>query len=147
MLCWFPYLSLTASHGIRGPQGTRKHLPVDWRKRLRAIQAAASTELETLPAQLSTDAAVDYFAALAIRSSLAEDADKGLFGGLKGAAGTWDKLVKAYEKQSQSCCTLRRLSTRRSLKLNPLLADRTQAVLCRHTSGRGWQHPHTQCGF
>lgn len=68
---------------------------------MRAIQAATSTEAQTLPPQLSTDEALDFFAIQKIRDSLAEDADKGLFGGLKGAAGTWDKLVKAYEKQSK----------------------------------------------
>lgn len=82
-------------------QGTRKHLPVDWRKRLRAVQAAVSSEAKSLPPQLSTDEAVDFFTAQHIRDSLAEDADKGYFGGLKGAAGTWDKVVKAYQKQSK----------------------------------------------
>ena len=87
-------------------QAIRKHLPVDWRKRLRAIQAAMSTELKALPPQLSTDEAVDFFAAQQIRDSLAQDADKGYFGGLKGAAGTWDKLIRVYEKQSKQILLL-----------------------------------------
>lgn len=72
---------------------------------MRAIQAAVSTEAKTLPPQLSSDEAIDFFAVQHIRDALAEGADKGYFGGLKGQAGTWDKLVKAYQKQSESRST------------------------------------------
>lgn len=65
-----------------------------------------STELKALPPQLTTDEAVDFFAAQQIRDSLAQGADKGYFGGLKGAAGTWDKLIRAYEKQSEQILLL-----------------------------------------
>lgn len=75
-------------------------MPADWRKRLQAIQAAASAEMKSLPSSFDQSASVSYFTAKAIRDKLAGNADKGLFGGLRGSAGTWDKIVKAYEKQS-----------------------------------------------
>ena len=43
---------------------------------------------------------MSYFAAKEIRDKLAGSADKSLFGTLKGSAGSWDKIVKLYEKQS-----------------------------------------------
>lgn len=82
-------------------QGVRKHLPTDWRKRLQAIQAAASVEMKRLPSDFDQNVSVSYFQAKEFRDKLAGNADKGLFGGLKGSAGTWDKIVKAYEKQSE----------------------------------------------
>ena len=87
-------------------QGTRKHLPADWRKRLQALQAAASAELKQLPSEAELDTAISYFKAREIRDKLAGSADKSLFGNLKGSAGTWDKIVRAYEKQSmRTSCT------------------------------------------
>jgi len=82
-------------------QGVRKHIPTDWRKRLQAIQAAAAAEMKSLPADFDQTASVSYFSATHIRDRLAGSAEKGMFGGLKGIAGTWDKIVKAYEKQSK----------------------------------------------
>lgn len=43
---------------------------------------------------------MSYFVAKDIRDRLAESADKNLFGNLKGSAGSWDRIVRAYEKQS-----------------------------------------------
>ncbi|KAA6425254.1 MAG: hypothetical protein FRX49_04749 [Trebouxia sp. A1-2] len=80
--------------------GVRKHIPTDWRKMLQAIQAAASVEMKSLPADFDQTASVSYFNATEIRDRLAGSAEKGMFGGLKGSAGTWDKIVKAYEKQN-----------------------------------------------
>lgn len=75
-------------------------MPADWRKRLQAIQAAAATEAKSLPPGIGQHESMSYFAAKDIRDKLAGSADKGLFGNLKGSAGSWDKIVKAYEKQS-----------------------------------------------
>ncbi|KAL0037407.1 hypothetical protein WJX79_006441 [Trebouxia sp. C0005] len=80
--------------------GVRKHIPTDWRKMLQAIQAAAFVEMKSLPADFDQTASVSYFNATEIRDRLAGSAEKGMFGGLKGSAGTWDKIVKAYEKQN-----------------------------------------------
>ena len=82
-----------------------------------------STELKALPPQLSTDEAVDFFAAQQIRDSLAQDADKGYFGGLKGAAGTWDKLIRVYEKQSKQILLLH---NRMHLRIYPCKSSITQ---------------------
>ena len=43
------------------------------------------------------DIPLDYFTAQQVLARLSEGAEKGFLGGLKGAAGDWDKLVKAYE--------------------------------------------------
>ena len=43
------------------------------------------------------DAPLDYFAAQQVLAKLTETAEKGFLGGLKGAAGSWDKVVRAYE--------------------------------------------------
>jgi hypothetical protein len=71
---------------------------------VQAIQAkAAEASTELPPGLLSAlpggaDAAIDYLRAVDIRDKLAETAERGMFGGLSGQAGTWDKIVKAYEK-------------------------------------------------
>ncbi len=57
--------------------------------------------MKSLPADFDQTASVSYFNATEIRDRLAGSAEKGMFGGLKGSAGTWDKIVKAYEKQSK----------------------------------------------
>ena len=38
-------------------------------------------------------------------AKLTETAEKGFLGGLKGAAGSWDKVVRAYEYNRE--CSLR----------------------------------------
>ena len=57
--------------------------------------------MKSLPPSFDQSASMTYPTAKEIRDKLAGSADKGLFGGLKGSAGTWDKIVKAYEKQSE----------------------------------------------
>jgi hypothetical protein len=43
------------------------------------------------------DAPLDYFLARQVLARLGETAEKGLLGSYKGAAGEWEKLVKAYK--------------------------------------------------
>ncbi|CAD7703469.1 unnamed protein product [Ostreobium quekettii] len=82
----------------------RGKLPPDWRKRHAAIQAKLTEASRDLPpgflGQLEggEDAPLDYFRAIEVRDRLAEGSERGLFGGLVGAAAVWDRLVKAYEK-------------------------------------------------
>lgn len=89
------------------PQVTRKKMPNDWHKRAQAIQAKITEAVEDLPPELlaqlpgGADAPIDYFRAVQIRDKLAEGGERTLFGGLTGAAGLWDNIVKAYEKQSE----------------------------------------------
>jgi len=40
---------------------------------------------------------LDYFLAKAVLAKLTETAEKSFLGSFKGAAGSWDKVVKAYE--------------------------------------------------
>lgn len=72
-----------------------------------------------------------------VLAKLSETAEKGLLGGLKGSAGSWDKVVKAYEYNRewpgcsvsallawrQACCVCVRESWTR-----PLVLDRATAV-------------------
>jgi hypothetical protein len=85
---------------------SRKKMVSDWHKRLAAIQAKITEAAKELPPGLlvglpgGADAPIDYFRAAAIRDKLAEGGERTLFGGLAGAAGVWDAIVKAYEKNS-----------------------------------------------
>ena len=80
-----------------------KQLSNAWRKVLQAIQARVKAELGSLPASLQPEEgqAIDYTAAKHIRDTLAVTANKSLLGGLKGTAGLWDKIVKAYQARSE----------------------------------------------
>ena len=90
-------------------------MPADWHKRVQAIRAkgAELARDKAIAAVLSELASVqdsagspegpplDYFRCLQIRDRLAKTADRTLFGGLSGAAGSWDKVAKAYEKNCE----------------------------------------------
>lgn len=53
------------------------------------------------------DAPLDYFQAQRVLAKLSETAEKSLLGSLKGAAGEWDKVVRAYEyNRERGCCCL-----------------------------------------
>lgn len=84
-------------------QVEHKQLSSAWRKILQAIQARVIAELGSLPASLQPEEgkATDYAAAKHIRDTLAETANNSLLGGLKGTAGLWDKIVKAYQARSE----------------------------------------------
>ena len=45
----------------------------------------------------SHEAPLDYHRAKEIRDVLAAKGERTLFGGMTGAAATWDRIVKAYE--------------------------------------------------
>jgi len=85
----------------------RQKLPKDWHKRLQAINAKANAALKEAPAEAlsklpggADGAPMDYARAVQLRDVFAATTDRGLFGGLTGHAGTWDKIVKAYENQA-----------------------------------------------
>ena len=44
---------------------------------------------------------MEYAAVKRIRDTLAETAEKTFFGILTGTAGLWDKVLRAYEKDSE----------------------------------------------
>ncbi len=86
-------------------QVERKQLPADWRRRLQVIQASAAEAAAALPADGrgsvgGRDAPLDYAAVRAARDRLVDGAERSFFGGLAGPAGVWDKLVRAYERDS-----------------------------------------------
>jgi len=101
-------LQPSTRHAHDPKQVSRKKMANDWHKRVQAIQAKVTEAAKDVPpgvlAALSggADAPIDYFRATAIRDKLAEGGERTLFGGLAGAAGLWDNIVKAYEKQSAS---------------------------------------------
>ena len=44
---------------------------------------------------------VDYFRSKEILARLSETAERGLLGSLKGLAGTWERIVRAYESNCE----------------------------------------------
>ena len=83
-------------------QISRQKLSKDWHRKLQAIKAKAAEAAEDLPPPLALPekTLVDYAAVKYIRDKLAETADKTFFGNLTGPAGLWDKILRAYEKDS-----------------------------------------------
>ena len=83
-------------------QISRQKLSKDWHKKLQAIKAKAAEAAEDLPPELALPEKnlLEYAAVKFIRDKLAETADKTFFGNLTGSAGLWDKILRAYEKDS-----------------------------------------------
>lgn len=82
----------------------RKVVPQDWKKRLDVIQRKAEEESKELPPGFlgqftasSQEASVNYFTCVQILDKMKETAERGMLGSLKGDAGKWEKIVKAYE--------------------------------------------------
>ncbi|KAI7844631.1 hypothetical protein COHA_001721 [Chlorella ohadii] len=80
----------------------RKQVPADWSRKLQAIQTKAAEAVAELPPGFlgqfeGGEEGLDYFLARQVLAKLSETAEKGLLGGLKGTAGSWEKVVKAYE--------------------------------------------------
>ncbi len=83
---------------------------MDWRRRLQVIQASAAQAAKELPAaaggapadggSAGAEAPIEYPFVRATRDRLAQDADRTFFGGLAGPAAVWEKLVRAYERDS-----------------------------------------------
>ena len=83
-------------------QISRQKLSKDWHRKLQAIKAKAAEAAEELPPPLALPEKnlVEYAAVKSIRDKLAETADKTFFGIRTGPAGLWDKILRAYEKDS-----------------------------------------------
>lgn len=81
----------------------RKQVPSDFNRKLQAIQAKAAEAVRQLPPGFlgqfegGEDVPLDYFLAQAVLGKLGETAEKTFLGSYKGAAGEWEKIVKAYE--------------------------------------------------
>lgn len=91
-------------------QVDRRQVPGDWRQRVSLITAKAEAILRDVPPEVmsalpdyqATVDLTDYALCCAIRDAHVRLglAERTLLGGLKGPAGAWSKLCKAYEKNS-----------------------------------------------
>ena len=97
--------SLAAARSPRPAASSRSDLTPPHRPPLTSFttQAKVGEAVQQLPSGFlgrfegGDEAPLDYFLARQVLGQLAEGAEKGFLGGLKGAAGEWEKLVKAYE--------------------------------------------------
>lgn len=84
-------------------QAERKFLQAQWRSKNKALQIKAAELATKLTEEYLEEykGVKDYIAVRSLRDRLIEGAEKNFLGYYKGEAGVWDKLVGAYEIESE----------------------------------------------
>jgi hypothetical protein len=82
-------------------QVERQFLKAKWRSRCKALQLKVAELKNQLPKDMQSGEASHQNSKL-VRDMLISSADKNFLGYYKGKAGVWDKIVRAYESESES---------------------------------------------
>lgn len=74
-----------------------------WHAKQKALQSKVADQSSNLPHDLrpGEDTVLDFSFVTAVRDKLAETAERNFLNNLTGDAGRWDKIVKAYTKDSK----------------------------------------------